>query len=115
APRAAARAHLRPRVGLRLRPGLQRAARLRRLPAPQAAGRGGAPARAHGARRRLRAARAMTLRTRIAAAAGLAVAVAVIAAAAIVYFAIRSELRGEVERALSDRAALLVGFDNGPR
>ena len=56
----------------------------------------------------------MTLRTRIAAAAGLAVAVAVVAATAIVYFAIRSELRGEVERGLRARAATVTRFVEGP-
>jgi two-component system, OmpR family, sensor histidine kinase MprB len=50
----------------------------------------------------------VTLRTRIAAAAGLAVAVAVLAATAIVYVAIRSELRGEVERALRDRVEAIA-------
>ena len=39
-PRAAARPDLRPRVGLRLRPRVERAARLRRIPAPQARGHG---------------------------------------------------------------------------
>ena len=57
---------LRARLGLRLRTGLERAARLHRLPAPQAPGRGRPAAAAHGARGRLRPARAMTLRTRIA-------------------------------------------------
>jgi two-component system sensor histidine kinase MprB len=47
----------------------------------------------------------VSLRTRIAAAAGLAVAVTVIAAALAVYLAVRSDLRGEVDRALRDRAA----------
>ena len=47
----------------------------------------------------------MTLRSRIAAAAGLAVALAVIAAAAAVYLGVRSELRGEVDDSLRDRAA----------
>ncbi len=54
----------------------------------------------------------MSLRTRIAAVAGLAVAVAVLGAAVVVYVAIRSELRGEVDRALRERAG---GFrDAGP-
>jgi two-component system sensor histidine kinase MprB len=50
----------------------------------------------------------MTLRTRIAAAAGLAVAVAVLAAAVTVYVAVRSQLRGEVERALRERVAAVA-------
>ena len=45
----------------------------------------------------------MTLRTRIAAVAGVAVALTVVAAAFIVYFAVRSNLRGEVEDSLAAR------------
>jgi two-component system sensor histidine kinase MprB len=48
----------------------------------------------------------MSLRTRIAAVAGVAVAITVIAVAAIVYVAVRSSLRGEVEDALVARAEL---------
>ena len=47
----------------------------------------------------------MSLRHRIAGAASLAVAVAVLSAAVVVYFAVRSELRGQVERGLRDTAA----------
>ncbi len=50
----------------------------------------------------------MTLRARIAAVAGLAVAVAVLVAAVAVYLAVRSELRGEVDRSLRQRAAAFV-------
>jgi two-component system sensor histidine kinase MprB len=50
----------------------------------------------------------MTLRHRIAAVAGLAVAIAVVAAAGIIYVAVRSELRGEIDRALRTRAAQLT-------
>ena len=46
----------------------------------------------------------MSLRTRIAAVAGVAVAVTVLTAATVVYFAVRSSLRGEVEDALAQRA-----------
>jgi two-component system, OmpR family, sensor histidine kinase MprB len=46
----------------------------------------------------------MTLRARISAVAGLAVAVAVLAAAVSVYLAVRSDLRGEVDKSLSQRA-----------
>ena len=42
----------------------------------------------------------MTLRTRIAAVASLSVALAVLAAAIGLYVAVRSDLRGEVDRAL---------------
>jgi two-component system sensor histidine kinase MprB len=50
----------------------------------------------------------MTLRHRIAAVAGLAVAIAVVAAAGIIYVAVRSELRGEIDSALRARAAQLT-------
>ena len=53
----------------------------------------------------------MSLRTRIAAVAGVAVAVTVIAAATIVYFAVRSSLRGEVEDSLTTLADL---YERGP-
>ena len=45
----------------------------------------------------------MSLRARVAAAAGLAVALTVLAAAVAVYVAVRSNLRGEVDRALAER------------
>ena len=51
----------------------------------------------------------MSLRNRIAAVAGLAVAIAVIGGAVAVYVAVRSELRGEVDRALRDRARPIAG------
>ncbi len=47
----------------------------------------------------------MTLRARIAAVAGLAVAVAVLVVAVSLYVAVRSELRGEVNKSLAQRAA----------
>ncbi len=50
----------------------------------------------------------MTLRARIAAVAGLAVAVAVLLAAVVVYVAVRSDLRGQVDSSLHQRAAGLV-------
>lgn len=61
----------------------------------------------------------MTLRARIAAAAGLAVAVAVLVVAVSLYVAVRSELRGEVDRSLTQRAAAftatpLPSRDGGP-
>jgi two-component system, OmpR family, sensor histidine kinase MprB len=55
----------------------------------------------------------VTLRHRIAGAASLAVAVAVLSAAVIVYFAVRSELRGQVERGLRDTASRFVGGPGG--
>ena len=49
----------------------------------------------------------MSLRTRIAAVAGVAVALTVLTAAFVVYFAVRANLRGEVEDSLSERVAPL--------
>jgi two-component system sensor histidine kinase MprB len=46
----------------------------------------------------------MTLRARIAAVAGLAVAVAVLGAAVSVYIAVRADLRGQIDKSLSQRA-----------
>jgi two-component system sensor histidine kinase MprB len=46
----------------------------------------------------------MTLRTRIAAVASLSVALAVLAAAVGLYVAVRSDLRGEIDKALNERA-----------
>ena len=106
---------LRARVGLRLRPGVERAPRLHRLPAAQARTGGGAPAAPHRARCGLRPARAVSLRMRIAAAAAGAVAVVVLVAAAAIYFGVRAELRGEVDSSLRDRAALFVELADGPR
>ncbi|HST40590.1 MAG TPA: ATP-binding protein [Conexibacter sp.] len=50
----------------------------------------------------------MTLRHRIAAVAGGAVAVTVLVAAAVIFFAVRSELRGEIDGSLRARAAQLT-------
>jgi two-component system sensor histidine kinase MprB len=50
----------------------------------------------------------VSLRTRIAAAAGLAVAVVVLVAAAAIYFGVRAELRGEVDRSLRERAGAIA-------
>lgn len=50
----------------------------------------------------------MTLRTRIAAVAGLAVAIAVVLAAVVVYVAVRSDLRGQIDSSLRQRAAGLL-------
>jgi two-component system sensor histidine kinase MprB len=50
----------------------------------------------------------MTLRTRIAAVASLSVALAVLAAAVGLYVAVRSDLRGEIDRELTERAQAFV-------
>jgi two-component system, OmpR family, sensor histidine kinase MprB len=57
----------------------------------------------------------MTLRARIAAVAGLAVAVTVLVAAVGLYVAVRSELRGEVDSSLTQRAAAFSGPPLGSR
>jgi hypothetical protein len=57
----------------------------------------------------------VTLRRRIAGIAGLAVAVVVLAVAIGVYVAVRSQLRGEVDNALRDRARPVAALGrNGP-
>jgi two-component system, OmpR family, sensor histidine kinase MprB len=56
----------------------------------------------------------VTLRARIAAAAGLAVAVAVVAAAIVLYLAVRSDLRGQIDRSLTERAQALVAAPSPP-
>ncbi len=50
----------------------------------------------------------MSLRARIAAVAGLAVALAVLAVAITVYVAVRSDLRGQIDESLTQRAAAFV-------
>ena len=61
-----------------------------------------------GARRRLRAARGMSFRARITIATAVAVAVAVAVASVVAYLAVRSQLRGQVDDALADRAEVVV-------
>jgi two-component system sensor histidine kinase MprB len=56
----------------------------------------------------------VSLRTRIAAAAGLAVALVVLVAAAAIYFGVRAELRGEVDRSLRERAGAIARLAHGP-
>ena len=55
----------------------------------------------------------MTLRTRISAVAATAVALAVIGAAVILYVAVRSDLRGQVDESLEHRADTLLGVAGG--
>jgi two-component system, OmpR family, sensor histidine kinase MprB len=56
----------------------------------------------------------MTLRARIAAVAGLAVAIAVLVAAVSLYVAVRSDLRGEVDKSLIQRAQAFVPKVSAP-
>ena len=56
----------------------------------------------------------MSLRWRIAAAAGAAVALVVIVTAAFTYLAVRSELRGQVDDSLRDRAAQVASLPIPP-
>jgi two-component system sensor histidine kinase MprB len=55
----------------------------------------------------------VTLRTRIAAAAATAVALTVIGAAAALYVAVRSDLRGQIDESLTQRADTLLGRPGG--
>ena len=55
----------------------------------------------------------MTLRTRIAAVASLSVALAVLAAAVGLYIAVRSDLQGEIDQGLRQRAQAFVGSSGG--
>jgi two-component system sensor histidine kinase MprB len=55
----------------------------------------------------------VTLRTRIAAVAATAVALAVIGAAVILYVAVRSDLRGQIDESLRHRADTLLGVTGG--
>jgi two-component system, OmpR family, sensor histidine kinase MprB len=56
----------------------------------------------------------VSLRTRIAAAGALVVALVVLVAAAAIYFGVRAELRGEVDRSLRDRAGAIARLAGGP-
>jgi two-component system, OmpR family, sensor histidine kinase MprB len=56
----------------------------------------------------------MTLRARIAATAGVSVALAVLAAALGLYLGVRSDLRGEIDRSLRERARELAVFTRSP-
>ena len=51
----------------------------------------------------------MSLRARISAAAGIAVGLAVLAAAVGLYLAVRSDLQGEIDQGLRQRAQVFVG------
>ena len=104
APGAHALDHLRPRLGLRLRPGVELARGLRRLPAAQDRGGRRAAAAAHGARRRLRPARAVSFRRRLTLACAAAVALAVVLAAGLTYWFVRDTLRDQIDASL--RSAL---------
>src|SRR4029078_4958676 len=58
-------------------------------------------------RRRLRAARAMSFRTRLALVAAAAVALAVVVASFVVWFVVRDELYGQLDKALGTEAAAI--------
>src|SRR5206468_11674305 len=95
APGPHARADLRPRLGLRLRPRVQLARGLRRLPAAKDRGARRAARAAHRARRRLHPAPAapMTFRRRLVVLAAAAVATAVALAGVVTYVVVRAQLR----------------------
>src|SRR5436190_11356901 len=105
APGAAAVAHLRTRLGLRLQPLLERTRCLRRLSPPQDVGRGRAASHPHRPRHGLRAARAVTLRARLALVAAGVVAVVVALVCATTYFVMRHELRSQLDNSLKNAVA----------
>src|SRR5690606_33474534 len=108
APGADARADPADGVGLRLRAGLQLPGRVRDVSAPQNRGPGGAPARAHRARRGLCAARrpvmgrfsALPLRTRLALLTAVAVALAVAVCAVVAWILVRQQLTASLDEQL---------------
>ena len=100
------RADLRGGLGLRLRPDLELARGLHRLPAAQDRGVRRAAPDPHGARRRLRAAREVSLRRRLTLLSALAVALAVIVASVIVYAIVRDQLLGQIDDTLRERAGV---------
>src|SRR6266567_56692 len=102
---------LRARLGLRLRPLVEFARRLHRLPAPEDRSRRQAAPDPDGTRRRLRTARAVSFRTRLTLVAAAAVAFAILAASLVVFLVVRNQLRGQVDSALTTRARQI---ENGP-
>src|SRR5262249_44637202 len=111
APGAVAVSDPRARLGLRLRPRVELARRVRRIPASEAGGGWRAAAHPHGARRGIRIEKPMrrlhlptSLGARLSLAAATAVAVAVALASVTAYFAVRAKLVGEVDQALQSRA-----------
>src|SRR5439155_8079530 len=113
-PRPHARLHLRPGVGIRLRPSLELARGLRWLPAPEDRSRRRAPAHPHDPRRRIRAAGArVTFRARLTLVATVAVAMAILIASCVIYLIVRGQLRGQVDGALRSRLQA-VSYTVGP-
>src|SRR5581483_2602836 len=110
APGAHALGDLRPRLGLRLRLRLELARRLHQLPAQEDGGGRQAAADPHGPRRGLRAPRAMTLRTRLVLVVTAAVAAAVVLASVLVFFIVRNEVYGQVNRSLQAQARTVSGL-----
>src|SRR6185436_14156687 len=104
-------ADLRARLGLRLRPLVEFARRLHRLPAPEDRSRRQAAPDPDGTRRRLRTARAVSFRTRLTLVAAAAVALAILAASLVVFLVVRNQLRGQVDSALQSRAEQI---EHGP-
>src|SRR5437763_5137529 len=104
-PGAAALAHLRARLGLRLQPLVERARRLRRLSPPQDGGGGRNASHPHRPRHGLRHARAVTLRARLSLVAAGVVAVVVALACATTYFVMRHELQAQLDSSLKKDVA----------
>src|SRR5207244_490174 len=105
---------LRARLGLRLRPLVELARRLHRVPAAKDGGRRQAARDPDGPRRRLRAARAVSFRARLTLVAAAAVALAVVAASLVVFLVVRNQLRGQVDKSLRNRANSIVASPEGP-
>src|SRR5262249_33448137 len=104
APRPDALAALRGGLGVRLRPAVELARGLHRLPAPQDRGGRRAAIDPDGPRSRVLAAREMTLRRRLALLSGLAVALTVLLASVLVYTLVRDRLRGDIDHDLRNQA-----------
>ncbi len=117
-PGALTKCHLRECLGVRLRQRVELARRVHRLPATQAGSRLRASAASHRAWCGVRAARGLgcpsAAGSRLAAAG--AVAVAVLMASVAAYLVMRSELRGQVDDSLRDRARVFeeLSDDGGP-
>src|SRR5438093_8270174 len=97
---APARRHLRPRMGLRLRPGLQLTRCVRGISPPEARVRRRAARDPNRAGRRLRDEGAMSFRLRVTLLTAAAVAVAAIGASVAMYFVVQDQLITQVDKNL---------------
>src|SRR5262249_58457695 len=96
------------RLGLRLRPEVELARGLCRVPAAEARSRGRAPAAADGSRRRLRpAGPAVTLSRRVVVLTSVAVGAIALLVSVLAYLLVRHELYARLDRTLDERALAL--------